>query len=196
MQLVENTRTCITCQLPLVPRPNELNNDFRRRKFCNLSCAAKTNNRVAVKRPRLVQICQRCPSPLPYAQHRRRFCDSCLTIVKAENVHGHPVENRTKGELFSIRSNWQSARTAIRNHANIIYRRSGKNYDCYVCGYSKHVQICHIQSVSTFPSAALVKEINAVSNLVALCPNHHWEFDHGTLSLEEATGVEPAILTL
>jgi len=37
--------------------------------------------------------------------------------------------------------------------------------------------------VSDFPDAALIAEINDIANLVALCPNHHWEFDHGVLTL-------------
>jgi predicted restriction endonuclease len=26
--------------------------------------------------------------------------------------------------------------------------------------------------------------VNAESNLVPLCPNHHWEFDHGLIPIE------------
>jgi hypothetical protein len=25
--------------------------------------------------------------------------------------------------------------------------------------------------------------VNSLDNLVGLCPNHHWEFDHGLLQL-------------
>jgi predicted restriction endonuclease len=35
--------------------------------------------------------------------------------------------------------------------------------------------------------------VNELSNLVALCPNHHWELDHGLLSTEfirKLAGVE------
>jgi hypothetical protein len=32
--------------------------------------------------------------------------------------------------------------------------------------------------VKDFPPEAKLTEINAIDNLVALCPTHHWEFDH------------------
>jgi len=55
---------------------------------------------------------------------------------------------------------------------------------CAICGYTNHYEICHIKSVSSFPPDALiVKEINNINNLIALCPNHHWEFDNDILKL-------------
>lgn len=34
-----------------------------------------------------------------------------------------------------------------------------------------------------FAPDALLAEVNTQANLIALCPNHHWEFDHGRLNL-------------
>ena len=31
----------------------------------------------------------------------------------------------------------------------------------------------------------LISEINNIDNLIALCPNHHWEFDHSQLNISE-----------
>ena len=56
--------------------------------------------------------------------------------------------------------------------------------ECSVCGYSTHVEACHIRPVSDFPQDATVGEINDRSNLMYLCPNHHWEFDHGMITVE------------
>lgn len=49
---------------------------------------------------------------------------------------------------------------------------------CSKCGYDKHFQICHIKSISSFPDDTMLSEINNISNVVALCPNCHWEFDN------------------
>ncbi len=57
---------------------------------------------------------------------------------------------------------------------------------CAVCGYDKHVEICHRKSVSDFPNTALIAEINAIENLSALCRNHHWELEHGLLKLSQS----------
>ena len=54
---------------------------------------------------------------------------------------------------------------------------------CQNCGYNKHVELAHIKAVSTFPNEALLSEINGPSNVIPLCPNCHWEFDNGILTL-------------
>lgn len=84
----------------------------------------------------------------------------------------------TKGEIFSRCKNWQSARTTIRRHAVKIYESSDKPKACNKCGYNKHYEICHIKAVSDFVDETLVEEINSINNLIALCPNCHWEFDN------------------
>lgn len=49
--------------------------------------------------------------------------------------------------------------------------------------YTNYCEVCHIKPVNGFSDESLVSEINDINNLVALCPNHHWEFDHGLLQL-------------
>lgn len=94
-----------------------------------------------------------------------------------------PVEEQTKGNLFSNRRNWQSARTAIRKSAEKVFEKSNKPYKCIICGYSKHVEIAHVKAVADFEDNVKVSEINNIDNLIALCPNHHWEYDNGLLKL-------------
>ena len=53
------------------------------------------------------------------------------------------------------------------------------------CGYDKHVEICHIKSIGSFPTDTIVSDINSLDNLLSLCPNCHYEFDHNRLTLEE-----------
>ena len=36
---------------------------------------------------------------------------------------------------------------------------------CAKCGYDKHVELCHIKSMSSFPDSALVKEVNNRKNI-------------------------------
>lgn len=52
---------------------------------------------------------------------------------------------------------------------------------CAACGYKIHVELCHKKPISKFPKTATLGEINHPSNVVQLCPNHHWEFDNGLL---------------
>jgi predicted restriction endonuclease len=61
----------------------------------------------------------------------------------------------------------------------VVSRRERK---CEFCGYPRHVECCHIREIADFPNEATLGEVNAVDNLVLLCPNHHWELDHGFLA--------------
>jgi hypothetical protein len=49
------------------------------------------------------------------------------------------------------------------------------------CGYSRHVDVCHLRPVASFPPSATIAEVNAQDNLAAFCPTHHWELDAGLL---------------
>ena len=93
------------------------------------------------------------------------------------------VSELTKGELFNNRITWQSARTAIQKLAKNKYFILNPEPKCIICGYNKHVEIAHIKAVSDFDDSVKIKEINDISNLMALCPNHHWEYDHGLLEI-------------
>lgn len=42
-----------------------------------------------------------------------------------------------------------------------MYRKSGKGFECAICGYDKHVEIAHIKAVSDFDDSALISEINS-----------------------------------
>lgn len=88
------------------------------------------------------------------------------------------VALKTKGELFQCRVNWQSARSAIQKNARTVWGLSGREFRCDVCGYGLHAEVAHKKAVSDFPDDALIRDINAIENLTALCPNHHWEFDN------------------
>ena len=66
-------------------------------------------------------------------------------------------------------------------------KRILKNFtdkSCKNCGYNKHTEVAHIKSIASFPKDTKIKEVNDINNLIFLCPNCHWEFDHGDLTLE------------
>ena len=167
--------------------------EAKKRKFCNTSCSASYNN---PKKPRRIKkrYCSACGSVfIPPKNHPNRLrCNICCNKNKYYKKSNRPrhgvyispnIENMTKGELFALRKSWQSARSAITKHAIVTYRTSKKTQKCYICGYSKHFHVCHKRAVSDFSDSTLIKNINALSNLRALCPNHHWEFDNGLLKL-------------
>lgn len=162
----------------------------RKKVFCNLSCAAAYNNhefpkrkRTWVSRPLKTLSCRKCGELISSRDSRRKYCGSCKPRIRHQSIEY--LDGRTKGDLFARNVNWQSARSSLRRHAYKTYFRGKSHKSCAICQYSLHVEIAHVRPVRQFPDEALISEINHISNLIALCPNHHWEFDHGLLDLSK-----------
>lgn len=160
---------CLECAEPILPKDSQKITEVRLKKFCNQSCCARYWNARKPKRARRVKQ----PRPARIAQ----------------------LPSLTKGKLFAVRGGYQSARSAIRKHAAAVYALSKKPMACAICQYATHVDIAHIRSVASFSATATIAEINAPGNLVALCPTHHWEYDHGLCQIADP-GVEPGKTSL
>lgn len=176
----------------------------RRKDFCNKICSAKfTKNRKSKD-----DYCFGCGCKLTTIRNEvgkllhRKYCDGCfkknrfslspsLSAEQKLEPEKYAFENQTKGSLFSRRKNWQSASSALRKNARIVYDKSGHPKQCNVCGYNKHYEVSHKKSVASFSDETKVSDINHISNLVALCRNCHWELDNGLIQLGAEVGFEP-----
>ena len=103
--------------------------------------------------------------------------------LKQNQLDTVPILSVTKGDLFKKRSNWQNARSN-QNSARKIFFKNCLDPKCIV-GYTNHVEVAHIKAVSNFSEDSLISEINDISNLIGLCPNHHWEYDNGLLDISK-----------
>lgn len=112
---------------------------------------------------------------------KRRLCDSCNPFSIDWSVI-------SIGEIKKKARYQRAAR--LRKLARSIYHRSEKPRCCAMCGYDKHYEVCHIKPINDFPDSALVAEVNDLNNLVALCPNHHWELDNGLLIMAPSVRIE------
>jgi predicted restriction endonuclease len=65
--------------------------------------------------------------------------------------------------------------------ARRVYRNSGRPFACVLCEYATHVDICHVKDIRSYAHGTPYSVINDQANLIALCRNHHWEFDHDLL---------------
>lgn len=146
-------------------------------KYCSRSCAATVNNTIHQKRPRVISYCERCGSLVGHGwRKRKRFCDTCNQNIKdwtkiTLNEHTKRFANR-----FQFNAH-------LRNLSRRVYRNSDLPKCCSICGYNRHYEVCHKKPVASFDDTATIAEVNHIDNLVALCPNCHWEFDHGLLTL-------------
>ena len=180
---------CVYCQKEIHVREHEKVSWVRKKKFCGHSCAASFNNRDVKKSG----PCSNCKTTVLFKKlsnrhyKSRKYCDPCSAMAKAK---WKLIGSRTKGDVFGSSKNWQSARSMIRNHAVTAYAKNGGKFICSICNYKTHVNICHIRDVSDFPNDALINEINSPKNLTALCPTHHWEFDHDLLELQHCPNLE------
>ena len=207
----ENPKVCQNCG-------KKLTWDQRRNKYCSQSCAASINN-LGIKRnisgnngneskywklsdEDFIQAIlnsnnwNQLEKNLGY-EHTMSENTKSGILKRCENlnisfniIEEIPIAKKTKGELFRDRSNYQSARSCIRKGAVKNFEKVPNNTYCYICGYNKHVDIAHIKAVSDFSDDTLIEVINDPSNLIPLCPNHHYEFDNGLMSKEDLDKIE------
>jgi hypothetical protein len=172
------SKPCHLCRKLVTRSPKEFARSTTGRIYCSRSCAATFNNHTMPKRAKSTR-CTTCQVPIRWGYRRCKACHEAQRRLDQKTLLEATLGRRDASRY-----------TGVRSHARKVYAESGKPKQCAVCGYSKHVEICHIRDISTYPMETPVIEINAVSNLVALCPNHHWELDRGLLEVG-LTGFEP-----
>ena len=115
---------------------------------------------------------------------RENILNRCEQLrISPNTLRVSVISSKTKSDLFAYRKNWQSARGFIQKDARKIYFYNNQHPKCAICGYTKHVEVAHIKAVSEFSNETPISTINSITNLIGLCPNHHWEYDNGMLKL-------------
>lgn len=149
-------------------------------KFCCKSCSAIFNNSKNPKRKKRKWHCEKCGEVKDRPSSNARTCDECRDI-KIE------LKYMTIGELrLAYRESGKQNRnthTYIRERARRILHENNLLLKCSVCGYDKHVEACHIKPVASYGDDTVISDINSIGNLISLCPNCHWELDHGLLKI-------------
>lgn len=128
-------------------------------RFCSRSCAGKRPN----PKRRKSKPCPDCGSPIHI---KRTRCKTCFIALKSA------------GKQYKYQSTHAKIRGAARQITGTRIQK------CILCGYDKFVETCHVRSVSSFKEDDMLSVINDPSNLILLCPNCHWEFDHKMVTLE------------
>lgn len=123
-----------------------------------------------------INCCGICGSKI---NHRSSKCYSCYIKLINEDMNEQTIE-----DVEYTRYHKSSAYSKIRTRARSLASKLGWS-KCANCNYDKHIEICHITPISDFPKETKIKVVNSIDNLIPLCPNCHWEFDHGVLNLEE-----------
>lgn len=164
---LSNPTLCVYCTQPIQlrgRRPCEV----RLTKFCSQSHSAKYNNHTNPKRISSKHFCSNCSKN---KAKQSSLCYKCRVQKKKQD-----------SALLKISS--VSYRTIRDNAKRITY---GRSRVCTLCNYP-YAETCHIKPIRGFSKDSTLGEVNHPSNLVMLCPNHHYEFDNGLVALP---GVEP-----
>lgn len=133
-------------------------------------------------KPQLVQ-CETCKKEIlkqvcNLKRTKHNFC-SRRCAVSFSNSRKSKREFELDWTLEKYRSkNYSTFRAKVSTLARSMYLKSQKPQFCCECGYSKHFEVAHIKPLKAFPLTATLREVNSLDNLIALCPNCHWEFDH------------------
>lgn len=136
-------------------------------KFCSKSCSAKFTNRTHPKR-KPEGSCVTCGTEITTS---RKFCPKCSPK--------NSINHQNISEVLYGGNGHRSNRYGyVRWHAKKTIKHREKK--CERCGYDKHVEVCHIKPIKDFDPTTLLEEVNSPDNLLLLCPNCHWEFDHPT----------------
>lgn len=170
-----NPNLCQRCGIVIPIKDHEKVADVRKRMFCGRSCSSivKVAGRKKTSANRRCKICGDDFEINRGSNNRfsgRRRCDNCTLAA---------VSKTTKGELRRRNKNW---RATIQGHARDCFVESGLTLQCVVCQYRIHADVCHVKPVCEFADTEEVSAINCINNLVALCKNHHWEYDHSLMS--------------
>lgn len=139
-------------------------------RFCSRSCAAVYNNKLKPKRARS-NSCKSCGCSI---RSGFTYCTPCWSGVSEP-------EDMTLGGAVYSKGHRSSAYALVRSRARSAVRDRPRV--CTSCGYDKHVEVCHIKPIRSFSDCTMLSVINSQDNLLLLCPNCHWEFDHQSLAL-------------
>lgn len=167
------TISCEFCNIEFIDKTCEA-------KFCSKSCYNSSRKDQAKNSipDRVIKVCLECSCPFE-SDKKSRKGDFCNFICRSTNQ----MKNISIGEMS--RYTEQNKYRAIRDKAHNFYNTFGKSCSCANCGYSKHVELCHIKAITDFDKSESVWECNKPENIIFLCPNCHWELDYGDLSVED-----------
>ena len=135
-------------------------------KYCSRSSAAISNNKLTPKR-KPEGNCKSCGCKI---KKSRTYCKPCF-------IKDFSAQDMTLEESIYTAHHKSAAFALVRFRARNTNKFKNSKC-CSACGYTKHVECCHIKPISSFSKKTLLSKINNENNIIALCPNCHWEFDH------------------
>lgn len=172
---------CIECDTPISTKRTYCDKCWNSKKIttktkkvcqCGKPCKGESCRKCWLSSNSKLKICVDCGE-----ECRSKRCWKCHVQHLRLSV-----ENDTIADVINYKHHPSSAHALIRTRARAISKRLGWS-SCCNCGYDTHIEIAHRRAITDFSEDTLVSVVNTEDNLAPLCPNCHWEFDHGLLEL-------------
>ena len=129
--------------------------DTTNQKFCGRSCSAIYNNKKYPKR-KPEHVCKNCQTPITAGPS---YCKPCFHALHRRDWNKVTYEEICKGVPYQKHSR-------IRDLARKKFLSETSKLSCHICGYDKHVDVCHIKPISSFSANDTLEQINATANLI------------------------------
>lgn len=176
---------CRNCKVIFEKSNSEINR--KPNHYCSMSCAAKYNNKLKPKR-QLEGKCITCQSPihagLLYCSSHRSMKGIAGAFRPTKTEWYSKEHDRTIAETEYTNGSRSNAFARIRDKARTI-AKACNYFECCICGYDLHFEVAHIKPINGYPKDTRISIVNDPNNLAPLCPNCHWEFDHGFITENE-----------
>lgn len=142
------------------------------KKYCSRRCAITINRKFLQKRKLLPNKFCQCGQR---KEGRAKVCLGCIQDKKARRTLKDVILKGYRGA-----QRW----VVVRQEAKWLMERLGVEQKCEECGWNLHVEVIHVNSISSFPLDTLLTVVNARENLRYMCPNCHWTHDNIRLGCE------------
>ena len=165
---------CKTCNKEITKTKKEIEDSKSGFVFCSKSCSAKTTN-LTSKPKYPIKNCLNCL--VDYRPTRDKDSGTCSQFCLME----HGMKSRKLSDV--VKRTHSNKYDGVRNNAR-LYSKYHYLPKCALCSYDKHFEVCHVKALTDFNNNESLFEVNNKTNLIHLCPNCHWEFDHNLIPIE------------
>jgi hypothetical protein len=150
-------------------------------KYCSRSCAVIVNNKIPKRK--LSKKCSKCESIV--RNYKSNLCE--LHFQEYLSNQKESLRNLTFADYTNrecLKKLHSSSKFAHIRGLCRSWNKDKLKLPCYVCGYTKHVELAHIKPLRSFKPSDKIGDANSSSNIVQLCRNCHWEYDHKLITLD------------
>lgn len=167
---------CLVCERHVRRRKTDLKKNKGGNFFCSHHCSATYSNRTRLF-PQPQGKCKECGVTI---QSKFSYCSK-----HKFGIRKFTLDLRLEDAIYKTgapSNKYVGVRMFARSLIERLNRKMTTKLFCNVCGYDTSIDICHIKGIATFGLDSTLGEINSLTNLVTLCPNHHRELDRGLTS--------------